>query len=361
MQGKRLKRVKKGLKMLLQKLSSGAMLSIISFSDRAEILMPSKQVGEHQTPDKKIKSITASGGTEIYQGLLAGWQQIHQVGLEAFNNQIILITDGQTYGDAHLCLELANQAREDGITLNAFGIGTDWDDQFLDALVRPSGGMVEFIDNPEVIVSSLQKRLKGMGTTFGRNLKLRAHWPGQVTLEDCFKLTPFAKPLEIVDGEILLGAVEGQIPLTFLLEFSISPQPIPARIRIPLIFEAEIPGQGEQVFREVVNLELTLEGQRTPPPPAVKHAVRLLTMNRLSEKAWQDAQSGQLSTAAARMNYLSTRLLESGNLNLARQARSEGQRLASERGLSAEGRKRLKYGTRRLMSKSLLLESDDNL
>ena len=69
----------------------------------------------------------------------------------------------------------------------------------------------------------------------------------------------------------------------------------------------------------------------------------------MQEKAWDDAQSGKLDTAAARMQQLTARYMETGDLRLARQAQLEAQQLAHLGAMSAEGRKLLKYGTRSLM------------
>ena len=69
----------------------------------------------------------------------------------------------------------------------------------------------------------------------------------------------------------------------------------------------------------------------------------------MQEKAWEEAQSGQLDTAAARMRRLTTRYQETGDLRLAQQAQLEAQRLDRLGTMSLEGRKVLKYGTRSLM------------
>jgi len=361
MYGERLERVKKALQTVVERLSLGDVLSVVSFSDRAEVVLPARHVGEHHESASKIQDIHASGGTEIYQGLLAGAQQLRQMPLGDYNNQLILLTDGYTYGDAGPCLRLATEIAAEGIVLNAFGIGTDWDDHFLDALVSPSNGQADYVDTPEKIVTGLETKLQGMGTTYARHVRLQEKWPRRVQLLDSFRLTPYAQPLRIEQGEIQLGDIEGRAPLTFLLEFSIAPHPVPTRIRIPLEFVAEVIGHGEQVLKEQVQLTIQVDAPTVEPPPKVMHAVRLLTLYRLNERAWQEAESGHLNEAATRMRYLSTRFLEAREPHLAKQADIEARRLTGSEVLSSEGRKRLKYGTRALMGKTIQLEWDDSL
>lgn len=359
MRGERLKRVKNALELLLPKFSSGDILSVVSFSDRAEVVLPPKPVGEHENPAHWIAGIEASGGTEIYQGLLSGVKQLRKVSLHDFNNQLVLLTDGRTYGDEADCLRLAQDAASAGIAIHAFGIGTDWDDQFLDALVAPSSGLVEYIDSAEKIVAALQKRLRGLGKTYARQVNLQTNWPQTVELKDSFRLTPYAQQLQVgVDG-IKLGDLEGGGALSFLLAFSVNPQPIATRIRIPLHFSAEFPANGTQTFQDQLQLSINSGAPALDPPPDVIRAVRLLTLYHLHERAWLEVEAGQTAKAVERMRRLSTRLLEAGEPDLALQADFEARQLGQTGKLSPSGHKSLKYGTRALSRKTIQLEWND--
>ncbi len=110
-------------------------------------------------------------------------------------------------------------------------------------------------------------------------------------------------------------------------------------------------GESERVEHTA---ELLLAGLSldSDPPATLIEAVRRLNLYRMQETAWQEVQSGQLDTATARMHRLTTRYMETGDLRLARQAQIEAQQLAHMGAMSAEGRKRLKYGTRSLMGQT---------
>lgn len=361
MRGERLEQIKKGLYMLLDKLSEGDVLALVRFSDRAQVVLPARRLGDQKDTTSKIQALRASGGTEIYHGLSAGVGQIHQTTLTDFNNQLILITDGRTYGDEEKCLQLAASLADEGITLSAFGIGAEWDDQFLDALVGPSGGHSEHVNQPKDIVAALQKNVQGMGQVIANHAQLRAKWPRAVQLLNGFRLSPFPQPLSTDNGQILLGDIEGHTPLRFLLEFEVPPQTIPTRIRIPLRFEVEVTGQGKQKFDEKVSLFITRETTSSTPPPDIVRAVRLLTLHRLNEKVWNEVEAGQMERAAVRMSHLSTRFLEAGETILARQAGAEAERLSRLGLLSSEAHKNLKFGTRSLMGKTIQWDKDGSL
>lgn len=376
MRGERLEKMLAAVRLITAKLAPDDVLSIVSFSDRATVNVPSATMAvhtqntlpAHAAHSKRaaeanllgtLELITAAGGTEIYQGLTAGVGQIRQAKLSHYTNHLILLTDGHTYGDAPDCLALAQQAADFGIGFSAFGIGTDWNDQFLDELVAPSGGQSGYIENPSEIITYLEERIRGLGDVYARDMRLQPKWPRQIKALECFKLSPFAQPLPLEGDSIALGNMEGRAPVSLLLELQVEPQPVPARIKIPLTVTATIPttngkGKGgstaEQTFSAQIQLMVMKSGTAKGGPTAeMVEAVRLLTLHRMHEKAWSEAESGQLQAAATRMQQLTTRLLESGELELAQQAHQEAQRIARLGTMSLEGRKILKYGTRSLL------------
>jgi Ca-activated chloride channel family protein len=362
MRGERLKNVLAAVELLLDKLGPEDVLSLVSFSDRATVALPAAALGAatqsvdpetaaawHE-PRRQLSEIVAAGGTEIYQGLRAGLEQVARHATEDRTSHLILLTDGHTYGDAADCLALAEAAAAQGIGITAFGLGADWNDSFLDALVAPSAGQSYFIERPEDVLPRLEGRLQGLGAIYARNLTLRRSWPSQFTLRSASKLTPFLQPLPPDANPLALGDLEGRAPLSLLLEFLVAPQTAATRFRIPL--EAHYTaanGAAESVGRTAQLIVPDRERYEAAAPPAqLIEAARRLNLYRMQERAWEEAQAGKTAAAAALMRRLSSRYLETGELRLADQAQREAQGLAQRGAISPEGRKLLKYGTRSL-------------
>jgi Ca-activated chloride channel homolog len=358
MQGKRLEFLKTAVNLIVEKLAPEDVISIVTFSDRAEVVHAASHVGHKNTISTETRRIHASGGTEIYQGLLAGIDQVRRTPLAKYNNHLILLTDGHTYGDAEECLQLAARAATQQIGLSAFGLGDEWNDQFLDRLVAPSGGQSAFIEEPGQIVEHLQKRINGLGIVHARNLRLKKNFPSDITLQYSFKLLPFSQPLDISQHEIRLGNIEGKGVLSFLLELTLQPQQRETRLTIPLEIVADIPARNaqDQVFKNQFQLLISARSATADPPKDLVKAVRMLNMYRMNEKVWEEIEAGNVDLAATRMRHLTTRLLEAGETKLAQQAHAETERLSKVGTLSPEGRKRLKYGTRALLAESMKIE-----
>ncbi|MCB9419286.1 MAG: VWA domain-containing protein [Ardenticatenaceae bacterium] len=351
MKGERLEYIKSALELLINKLSPEDIISVISFSDRADVVIPSQPVADKKSLIFKIRSIYTSGGTEIFQGLNAGMKELRQVNLTQYNNHLILLTDGHTYGDADQCLSLAQQAAKLGIGYSAFGLGSEWNDQFLDQLVSPSGGQSQYIENPAQILDYLQRRISGLGTIYAHDLRLSMEFPKFITPKFGFKLHPFAQPVTVDSDELKLGNIEGRHPLSFLLELNIEPQKMENRLTLSFNFTTSQPQQSFKHRHQITVLENVAP---LPPPTEIVKAVRLLNMYRMNEKVLDEVDAGQLESATKRMKHLTTRLLEAGQTRLAQQAYLEGERLSNLGELSPEGRKKLKYGTRALLAQTII-------
>jgi Ca-activated chloride channel family protein len=99
--------------------------------------------------------------------------------------------------------------------------------------------------------------------------------------------------------------------------------------------------------------DMSFEVMDNPPveetPPNILEALGKLSLYRLQERAQEALERGDVREATQRLEFLSTRLFELGEPELAQQARREAQRVAMTNQLSEKGRKDLKYQTRSLM------------
>lgn len=359
MQGQRLDHVKTAVRHIVDKLAANDKLTLVSFSDRATLDVPTDSALQARAIMAKVQGIQAAGGTEIFQGLSVGYQAIQQQPLQSYTNHLILLTDGHTYGDEAECLQLAQRAAARNIGISAFGIGDEWNDRFLDELVAPSGGHSSFIAEPREIISHLQKRIKGLGAVYAENMRLTLDFPASIQLREAFKLSPFVQPVQVEDGLLKLGHVESYHALSFLLELTLAPQQMEIRQTIPFKFSGEIPSQQyqTQTFENTFKFTVLRDAPKMDPPPALMEAVRSLNFYRINEKAQNEMANGEVDKATRRMEHLTTRLLEVGETELAAQAQREMQRLAQGEAMSDEGKKRLKYGTRALMQPPDLKDS----
>ncbi|MGZ9221811.1 MAG: DnaJ domain-containing protein, partial [Anaerolineales bacterium] len=126
MQGEKMDTVKSAAIQVLRNLRPQDILSVVGFSDRAEVIIPASYLQDRQRLEAKIQMIQPSGATEMLQGLELGVKEVMRSLDSKRINHIILLTDGHTYGDEQQCLELASNLAEHGIGISGMGIGQEW-------------------------------------------------------------------------------------------------------------------------------------------------------------------------------------------------------------------------------------------
>lgn len=351
MKGARLNAVRAAASALIEKLMVNDVLSIVTFSDWAEVVLPPQNIESKAKVMSVLNNITGAGGTEIFSGLQAGISQLAKSNLDAHNNHLILLTDGHTYGDEEPSDKIVRKATEKGIDFSAFGIGSEWNDRFLDKLVSYSGGQSVYIESPTNVISHMERRIDGIGRIYAQNIRLLVDFEDGIKLESAFKVNPFAQELTVKRDQLNFGAVEGAKPLSILLELIVPPVPADTTISIPFRFFADIPSQlvRDRELNEKYDLQVVDRQPKLQPSDELLDAVRAMNFHRMNEMAWQDIKIGQIEKATVRLHLLATRLLEEGHDQMAQRALSEADRLLTWGSMSDEGRKVLKYGTRALM------------
>ncbi len=353
MKGLRLDKLKIAAIQIIENLNSQDRLSIVSFSDRADVLIPAGAVEDKTALRAQVNMIRADGGTEIYHGLRAGIDECRKYLSDRYVNHVILLTDGRTFGDEERCLELAEKAAAEGIGISAMGIGEEWNDEFLDALASRTGGTSTYVNSPTAVVRFLNERVRSLGDTLAERLKLSVAPDADVVLESVFKLQPNPQPLDITPQPIPLGLLEFNRTLTCLIQLQMPPS---TRTGFRTVARLDVSGNilmaERQGYKAVSDISVEIAENPPPedPPPAILDSLGKLTLYRIQEKAQQSLAQGNVVEATRRLENLATRLLASGQDELAQMAIIEARRVASTSVLSEEGRKTLKFGTRMLLA-----------
>ncbi len=350
MAGARLEIIKAATREIIQDLDEKDLFSLVRFNDFAKVLLPSQSRLQPRQIDSSINNLYAEGGTEIFQGLEAGYQEITKNFTQNYVNHIILITDGHTYGDEDNCLSLAQQAAEEDIGISGLGIGIEWNDAFIDQLCALTGGQSKFVQDLNQVKEFLEQSISALKQTRTRRVTLEIIPAPGVQILSAFRILPEALPLS--PQEIYsLGILQKDKPHRVLFEFLVNP--IPENIEPAVIASGEftLKRTGKD-FTIPFTLKRDLVAQSEeldPPTDEVIRAISHLTFYRLQEKAQRDIALGNPGTAYQRLMNLSSHLMAKGEGGLAKIAMNEAQYIRSHNNFSPTGKKQLKYGTMHLM------------
>jgi Ca-activated chloride channel family protein len=359
MAGQKIENLRRAVELVIDQLDPMDILSIVIFDDRAEVLVPATPVTDKNALKAKVKGITDRGGTEMSKGMQLGIQELQKHLTPDRVSRMVLLTDGQTYGDEDECQKLANQLAQLSVPLYAFGLGEDWNEDLLDALANATkslGGFAEFIERPEQILRHFEFAVRSAKRVVARNAYLTLKLAQGVGPRQVWRVLPLIanlgyQPISDRDVQVPLGDLERDEGQAVLLEFSVTSKPkgvfriMQAEVTYDLPHENRY---GEKVKADIV-MEFTDDAQAVQQVnPRVMNLVEKATAFKLQTRALDAARAGDISTATRLLRQSATRLLNIGETELAKLAEDEAARLEQGQQMTSTGTKRLRYETQRL-------------
>ncbi len=359
MQGVNMDVVKATAIQIMRKMKPQDIFSVVAFSDRAEEIIPANRRIEQGKLESRIHMLQPSGGTEIFSGLEMGFNEIVRNVHHARVNHIILLTDGRTYGDEDKCIHLAHLASEQGIGISGLGIGSEWNDNFLDGLASCTGGSSMYVSRPQDIQKTLLEKFTRLGSAYAEETRLDYKIPEGIELRYAFRLQPEAGVLSF-EGPLMMGPIVHETSLRVLMEFVVQPQNVQQKAVTLFDGKMSVTRADERSPAKPISIRLTRpitgEAGTDIPPVEIVEALSRLKLYRLQEQARLEVTAGEYNQASEHLHRLATHLLAQGERGLARTVLLEAEHIQQNKSFSQQGRKEIKYGTRALLMSGRSME-----
>jgi Ca-activated chloride channel family protein len=352
MKGEKMDVVKATAIQVLRNLRQQDILSVVTFSDRAEVIIPASYQQDRSRLEARIQMIQPSGGTEIFQGLDAGAREVMR-SLDAKHvNHIVLLTDGKTYGDEQQCLEIASKLAENGIGISAMGIGMEWNDIFLDILATRTGGSSAYIAEPQDIKKLLLEKFNALAQIYSEDVTLDIAPLEGVNLTYAFRLQPDPAPVVVDESTLRLGPILQDTSTRIIFEYIIQPTAVKSDLATVLDGTLKVSISSNPLpmppYRLKLQHPVSDVSEDEAPSPEIVQSLSRLMLYRMQERARAEIEKGNIEVGTRQLQTLVANLLTQGERSLAHTINLEVNRIQREKGLSAEGRKKIKYGTRAL-------------
>lgn len=154
--------------------------ALTTFSSHAQTIMELRQVTELTKEDlrNRLSMVDAKGGTNLF----AGWFQASQELAEAQGQiaRVLLLSDGHTNrgvcDHAHIAEEVANAARR-GIRTSVFGVGSDYDDDLLQAVSAAGQGNFYYASSEAQIPEFMEQEINESRQISARSVSLEFELP----------------------------------------------------------------------------------------------------------------------------------------------------------------------------------------
>lgn len=113
----------------VEALSRLDLVSVVAFSGSTEVVVPLTRAADKAGIARRIRSINAGGGTDMYPGISAGFNQIKDS--NAGIKHVIVLSDGQTTGAPTTGQRLAREIAGHGATISTVAVGDGADHRLL--------------------------------------------------------------------------------------------------------------------------------------------------------------------------------------------------------------------------------------
>jgi Ca-activated chloride channel family protein len=356
MQGQKIQNLRDAAKLVVDRLGPQDTISIVAFSDRKYLIAESQPVADKAELRKRIDRIRDGGGTAISGGMSQGLAELDKALSPDRVSRMLLLTDGQTFGDEKQCKKLGKLAGDKGVVVYALGLGDDWNEDLLDDIAEASGGVADFIDSPDKIVAFFEQAVQSMQDTVVQNAQMVLRLANGITPRQVWQVLPMIsnlgyRPLSDRDVQVTLGELEKGQPRSLLVELLVGTRPEGSYRIAQAEISYDVPGLkliGEKVKADIL-LSLTADAaQARQYDPAVMNIVEKVTAFKLQTRALEEAKMGNVAGASQKLRAAATRLLELGEEDLAQSALEEAENLEKSGQMSSHGTKKLRYETRKL-------------
>jgi len=356
MAGDKIRNLREAVKLVIGRLSPQDLLSVVLFDDNVDLLVPCQPVNNLQQLYAQVDRITDRGGTTMSKGMRKGLDELRKGLADQRISRMLLLTDGETYGDDEVCQQLAAECGQFRVAISALGLGEDWNMPLLEAIAQQSSGAVDHLAVPDAIVSEFQRTVRSMQGTVVRNAQLTLRSVAGVSPIAAWRVVPDisqlnARTLSDRDLQLPLGDLELGKGQSLLVELLVQPKAAGAyRIaQVDVAYDVPAAGLTGEHVRQDILLTLTDDPLQVAPFNAdVMNLVEKVSVFKLQTRALNEAKAGNVALATQQLRTAATRLLNMGEVELAQAAQQEAANLEQQGQMSPGGTKKLSYGTRKL-------------
>ncbi len=370
MSGAKIQNLRDATKMLIQQMQPNDLISIIAFDELVEIPVPTQPAQNTAHLMQVVDAIQERGGTQISLGLQQGMEQVQRNFDPGRINRIVLLTDGNSWGDEALCQQLAQQAGQQNISIIALGLGVanvapaapgmpavlgmtdDWNHDLMDKLGDFSGGMSDKIDTPQEIAQVFHRILSTSQATVIRNAELILRLTQDVQARQVWQTLPLIsnlskRAISAREIQMTVGDIDKNTGKQVLAELLLPPRALGSNRIAQAEITYDVPSM--QLAQQRVRVDIVIEyGVESAIHPDVMNIVERVSAHKLQTQALTDANAGNVAGATQKLRAAATRLLNIGETQLAQDALQEANNLQQQGQMSSAGTKRLNYGTRKL-------------
>jgi Ca-activated chloride channel homolog len=183
MTGTKIEKAKQAAMQLVDRLAPEDFFSLITYSDAAEVLIPSQRVDDKASLKRRIDRIQPGGSTALYAGVKAGAGEMAEYISSKRINRVMLLSDGLANIGPSSPRELRRLGHElstKGIAVTTIGVGDDYNEDLMAGLAEASDANYYYVKDTEKLPQIFAKELGELLTIAAREVSIEIICPDGV-------------------------------------------------------------------------------------------------------------------------------------------------------------------------------------
>src|SRR5581483_11828205 len=217
-------RVKASLLALVSQMRDSDVISITVFDSRAQVLLPASRLTDRDYVNRLIRSIQPGGATNLYAGLMLGYNEVEKNYRKGITNRVILLTDGIANQGVTDPTEIAHdslQFNNAGIDLSTIGVGLDLNRDLLSLLAKSGRGLFHFVAQSEDIQKVFVNEFQSLTSPVAEEPNVEIDFGKGLELEQVYGYSPHFRESGIT---IKLDNMNNGLTQVILLRFRVERQ-----------------------------------------------------------------------------------------------------------------------------------------
>lgn len=323
MEGEPLEFVKRACSYVVDLLEPSDVLSVVTFEEGVDIVMPARRVLNKALIKEHIARIQAGNTTNVYDGIVAAGAQVASVGAAGYLSRVLVLTDGEPTAGIKDFQSIVNQVgelKQRGVVVTALGFGGEYNEELMAGMARRSGGNYYYIAQPSLIPEVFRREMETLMTISAKNVRVRFTLPRGV---QCRYVYGVPSPrLDRRTVEFTLPDVERGAAVTNLteMEFAAHAAGVYRVARVDVTYDDVVSGRtetlGADVALEFVADRVAVEASKNP---VVQRELEVHLASRNLEKTMMGMRTQQLTAMGAIGELQKTRmtLMQAGRVDQA--------------------------------------------
>ncbi len=182
----------------IRSLSPDTLVSIVAFETEAKIILSARSANDPNISEV-INSLEDGGGTAMYDGIDMAFNSLQNHPDSDMIKKLMLFTDGEpTVGpDDNEIIKRCKEIRNQGISVDVFGIGIDYNENLTKSISEAGGGTWEHVENTKDLQETVMLQMTELEKTVIVNPQLEITLMNGAELSAAAMIRPTYKKIDL--------------------------------------------------------------------------------------------------------------------------------------------------------------------